>query len=122
MDQSTLSSLLLINFVLPPIKNNFFHIYTQLFNTLCTLPFITLFIMKYTIGRLLPFLKFCHFFSFSSSHKISHKISSVPYFIIKLIYKSSTHSLLIFSTHYPLHFLKLVLDQGVTKLRDGGKE
>ena len=85
------------------------------------------------IDLLPPSLKISHLFPFSSVLKnlspftftifgsrlhipLTH---SPSHFILKLIYKSRTHMPLTFSTHFLLHFLKLVPGQMVTKF--GGR-
>ena len=78
-----------------------------------------------------PSLKICHLFLFSSVLKnLSPFIFTIfgsgpyiplthshSYLILKLLYKSGTHMPLTFSTHFLLHFLKLVPDQIVLNFK-----
>ena len=53
------------------------------------------------------------------THSYSHFIiKSNSHFIIKLIYKNITHMAPTFSTHFLLHFLKLIPGQMVTNYDD----
>ena len=92
-------------------------------------------VFGFTVQLLPPSLKICHLFPFLFVHKnlspftftifgngphipLTHSHS---HFIIQLIYKSRVHMPLTISTHFLLHFLKLVPDQMVTNYRGQGE-